>query len=137
MKQLLASSVFAVLLAVVALPAFSQVAATANTNGEMIIGDQVVLRIHSPAGGMSVQQRIDEVTTRLNKRLGSKDFDPSLITVRKSGADYAIMYRDSLIVTVDTNTAAYNKTSTQGLANQWAANLRRVIPTAKALNEHQ
>jgi hypothetical protein len=98
----------------------------------MIIGDQVVLRIHSAAGGMSVQQRLGEVTTRLNKRLGSKEFDPQYITVRKAGCEYAVMHKESLIVTADTEAAAFNKTTCEKLANVWAANLRRVIPLAKA-----
>jgi hypothetical protein len=135
MKQVPAISALAVLLALLALPALSAIRAIAHPSGEMIIGYQVVLRIRSAAGGMSIQERVDLVTTRLNRRLGSRDFDPKLITVRKYGGEYAVMHKDSLIVTADSKTAAYNKTSSEELAKQWAANLKRVIPLAKARTE--
>ena len=135
MKHVLAISTIAVLLALLALPALSAIRAIAHPTGEMIIGYQVVLRIRSAAGGMSIQERVDQVTTRLNRRLGSRDFDPKLITVRKYGGEYAVMHKDSLIVTADSKTAAYNKTSSEKLAKQWAANLKRVIPLAKAPTE--
>ena len=135
MKHVLAISTVLVLLAMLALPVLSEIQAIANPTGEMIIGYQVVLRIRSDAGGMTIQQRVDQITTRLNRQLGSKDFDPKLITVRKYSGEYAVMHGDSLIVTADSKTAAFNKTSSKELANQWAANLKRVIPKAKALTE--
>ena len=135
MKQVLAISTIAVLLALIALPAISAIDAISNPSGEMIIGYQVVLRIRCADGGMSIQERVDEITTRLNNLLGSNAFDPKLITVRKYGVEYAVMYADSLIVTVDTETASLNKTSSENLAKQWAENLRRVIPLAKADTE--
>ena len=135
MKHVLTISIVAVLLALLALPALSEINAIAHPTGEMIIGNQVVLRIRSSADGMTIQQRVDQVTTRLNKRLGSRAFDPTLITVRRYGGEYAVMHGDSLIVTADSNTAAYNKTSSEKLANQWAANLKRVIPLAKVRTE--
>ena len=132
MKHVLAISTIAVLLALLAL---SAIQAIANPTGEMIIGYQVVLRIRSDAGGMTIQQRVDQITIRLNRQLGSKDFDPKLITVRKYGGEYAVMHGDSLIVTADSKTAAFNNTSSKELATQWAANLKRVIPKAKALTD--
>lgn len=135
MKQLSAILMLAVLLALLALPALAAIRATAHPSGEMIIGYQVVLRIRNAAGGMSVQQRVDQVTTRLNRRLGSRDFDTKMITVRKYGSEYAVMHGDSLIATADSKTAAYNKSSSKELANQWAVNLKRVIPMAKARTE--
>ena len=135
MKHAIAISAALVLLAMLALPVLSEIEAIANPTGEMIIGYQVVLRIRTAAGGMSIQQRVDQITTRLNRQLGSKDFDPNLITVRKYGGEYAVMHGDSLIVTADSATAAYNKTSSKELATKWAANLKRVIPMAKALTE--
>ncbi|HEY3298031.1 MAG TPA: hypothetical protein VGK34_05180, partial [Armatimonadota bacterium] len=63
---------------------------------------------------------------------GSDKFDPSLISTRKVGSEYAVTYNDDLIVTADTNTAKLNDTTAEKLANKWAANLKRVIPLAKA-----
>lgn len=135
MKKAIVISTIAVLIALLALPALAVIEAIAHPTGEMIIGYQVVLRIRSDAGGMGIQQRVDQVTTRLNKRLGSREFDPNLITVRKFGGEYAVMHADSLIVTADSKTAAMNKTTSLKLAEQWAANLRRVIPLAKSQTE--
>jgi hypothetical protein len=135
MKQVMAIPTIAVLLALLALPALSAIRAIAHPSGKMIIGNQVVLKIRSAAGGMSIQQRVDQITTRLNRRLGSREFDPRFITVRRYGGEYSVMHKDSLIVTADSETAALNQTSSEKLANQWAANLRRVIPMAKARTE--
>lgn len=129
MKQMTAITTIAALVVLLALPAIARHA------GEVVIGYQVVLRIRSTADGMSIQQRVDQVTTRLNRRLGSRNFDPRLIRVRKYGGEYAVMHRDSLIVTADSKTAARNRTSSKKLAKQWAANLKRVIPLAKAKTE--
>ena len=122
----LAMSMVAVLLALLGPRAM------AVPKGEVIIGQQVVLRVRFPAGGMTVQERVDNITARLNKLLGIRAFDPSLITVRRHGGDYGVLYRDELLVTADAQTAAYNKASAQELANLWAANMRKVIPLAKA-----
>jgi hypothetical protein len=132
MKYILAITTALALMALFALPALSEIKAISNPNGEMIIGDEVVLTIHAAAGGMSIQQRVDQVTTRLNKRLGDAKFDPKLITVSKVGSEYAVAYQGDLIATADSKTAEMNGTTTQKLAEKWAANLRRVIPLAKA-----
>ncbi len=129
MKQALSVSTIIVLLTLFTLPAI------AHSSGEMIIGYQVVLRIRSAAGGLSIQERVDKVTTRLNRRLGGKPFDPALITVRRYCGEYAVMHKNCLIVIADSKTAAYNKTSSEKLAKEWAANLKRVIPLAKAKTE--
>jgi hypothetical protein len=136
MKQVSVITTLAVLLALFALPALATIRAISHPTGEMIIGDQVVLTIHAAAGGMSIQQRVDQVTSRLNKRLGSAHFDPTLISVRKFGCEYALAYSGDLIVTADSKTAELNGTSTKQLADQWASNLRRVIPLAKAIRHH-
>jgi len=132
MKHLLGIATIAALIALFALPALAELRAISNPTGEMIIGDQVVLTIHSPAGGFTIQQRVDEITTRLNRRLGSADFDPTLITVHKFGAEYAVTYHDHLIALADSKTAELDGTTSEKLANKWATNLRRVIPLAKS-----
>ena len=131
MKRVVVITTVAALVALFAVPAVAAIRAIARPTGEMVIGYQVVLTIHSAAGGMSIQERVDQVTTRLNKRLGSADFDPKLINVRKLGSEYTVSYVNDLIVTADRNTAKLNGTTTEKLAQKWAANLRRVIPLAK------
>ena len=131
MKHTVVVSTIAVMMALLVMPALAQLQAISHPNGDMIIGDQVVLTIQAAGGGMSIQQRVDMVTVRLNKRLGSVAFDRNLITVTKFGEDYAVSYNGDLIATADNETAGLNGTTTKRLANKWAANLRRVIPLAK------
>ena len=125
-RRTIIAAILSCILAGLAIPVF------AVHGGEVIIGQQVVLRIRFPAGGFTVQQRADEVTVRINKLLGAQPFDPSDVKVGMRGKEYVVLMGDNLIITADKNTAAFNKTTPEQLANIWAENLRRVIPRAKA-----
>lgn len=102
-------------------------------NGEVIIGQQVVLRIRYPAGGMSIEKRAEAVTLRINKYLGVDPFDPSMVRVAKVNKEYCVMIGNDVIITVDEKTAKYNKTTPEKLAEIWATNIRTIIPKAKAM----
>ena len=108
------------------------VPAFALHGGDVIIGQEVVLRIRFPAGGMTVQERADAVTLRINELLGSKPFNPSDVKVGVRNKEYVVLVGDNVIITADWDTARFNKTTPQKLAEIWAANLRRVIPKAKS-----
>ncbi|MHB0998794.1 MAG: hypothetical protein ACYC27_06055 [Armatimonadota bacterium] len=114
------------LFTILAVPAF------AVHGGDVIIGQQLVLRIRYPAGGMTIQQRADAVTVRINNLLGSRPFDPSQVTVGVRNKEYVVLIGNTVIITADADTARFNSTTPEQLANIWAANLRRVIPKAKA-----
>ncbi|MHB1001025.1 MAG: hypothetical protein ACYC27_17420 [Armatimonadota bacterium] len=116
------------LLIALSVPAF------AVHGGGIIINNEVVLRVRHAAGGMTVQQRADEITTRVNKVLGCECFDPSLIKVVNRSGEYSVAYDKDMIVTVDRMTAADNKMSSAKLARIWAANLRKSIAYGKANN---
>jgi hypothetical protein len=81
---------------------------------------------------MSIQQRVDQFTTRLNKLLGTAKLDPKLVTVSRVGADHALSYKGNLIATADRRSAELDGTSTMILARKWAVNLIRVILLAQA-----
>lgn len=100
--------------------------------GDVIIGQELVLRIRFPAGGKTVQERADTVTQRINELLGSQPFDPSDVTVGVRNKEYVVLVGNTIIITADSQTAKFNKTTPEKLANIWADNLRRVIPKAKA-----
>ncbi len=100
--------------------------------GDVIIGQEVVLRIRFPAGGYSVEERAEIVTQRINELLGSQPFEASDVTVGVCNKEYAVFIGGNLIITADKETAKFNKTTPEKLANIWADNLRRVIPEAKA-----
>jgi copper chaperone CopZ len=122
----------AAILSLVALPALAELRTTAHATGDVIIGDQVVMTIRATAGGMSIQQRVDQVTARVNKLLGIAKLDSKLMTITKVGADYTVSYNGDLLATADSKTASLDGMTTMKLANQWAANLLRVIPLAQA-----
>lgn len=103
--------------------------------GDVIVGDEVVLRIRFPAGGYTVEQRADAVTQRINDILGARPFSPEDVKVAQQNGEWVVLIGSELIITADTATAKFNKTTTQGLAETWAANLRRVIPKAKSKSE--
>jgi hypothetical protein len=103
--------------------------------GDVIIGQEVVLRIRFPAGGMTIQERSDIITARINDLLGSKPFNPEDVTVGQQNKEWVVLIGGNLIITADKPTAEYNKTTPQQLADMWAANLRRVIPRAKSESE--
>ena len=100
--------------------------------GDVIVGQEVVLRIRFPAGGMTIQERADIVTARINELLGSKPFDPDDVMTAVQNKEWVVLIGGRLIITVDKPTAEYNEATPQQLAEMWAANLRRVIPKAKA-----
>jgi hypothetical protein len=125
-KRILILSTILSMLAGLAIPVL------AIHGGEVIIGQEVVLRIRFPAGGLSIQERADAVTQRLNELLGSRPFSPSDVTVGVRNKEYVVLVGDTVIITADWNTARFNKTTPKALAEIWAANLRRVIPKAKA-----
>jgi hypothetical protein len=103
--------------------------------GDVIIGQEVVLRIRFPAGGMTIQERSDIITGRINELLGSKPFNPEDVTTGIQNKEWVVLIGGNLIITADKPTAEYNKTTPQQLADMWAANLRRVIPRAKSESE--
>ena len=107
------------------------VAGFAAQPGDVLIGDDVVLRVRFPAGGYTVQERAELIMLRINELLGSKPFNPSDVKVAVQNKEYVVMVGDNLIITADSATAKYNKSTPQQLAEIWAANLRRVIPQAK------
>ena len=126
MKRAVILSVLACLLVVLSAPLF------AVKEGDVVIAQEVVLRIRFPAGGMSVKERADRVTERINELLGTKPFSPSDVTVAVRNKEYVVLVGDNLIITADKQTAEFNKATPEQLAKMWAENLRRVIPKAKA-----
>ncbi len=125
-KRLLVIPAIACLLIPLAMPAFSA------SEGDVVVGNAVVLRVRFASGGFTIKQRADLVTERLNNLLGSDDFDPSTITVAVRNKEYAVVMGDKIIITADKDTAAFNKTTPELLAKTWAENIRKIIPVSKS-----
>jgi len=106
--------------------------AWSGQEGDVIVGQELVLRIRFEAGGLSVKQRVDAVTVRINDLLGSRPFKPADVRVELRNKEWVVVVGNKLIITADARTAAINKCAPQQLATIWADNLRRVIPKAKS-----
>jgi len=112
------------LLAVSVLPLAAQI----NNDGIVAVGGSHILTVRYPAGGMSIKQRADAITDRLNTFLAYDDLKPGEVTVKAMGKNSAkIMVRNKLFVTVTQHAADYNHTTPLALANMWVGNIRNVL----------
>ncbi|MFP3902845.1 MAG: hypothetical protein ACLFWB_01260 [Armatimonadota bacterium] len=90
--------------------------------GEVMVADNVVLRIRTAAGGFSAADRADIVADRLRDMLLS-GLQPSEIHAGMMRGQTAVLAGDRLIVTADQEHANLNQTTPTTLAQEWAANL--------------
>lgn len=105
---------------------------TAATGTDIDLAGQVVMRIRQGAGGYTAEQRADIIRTRLIPILSNANLRAEDITVSDSVSSPTIYVAGQQLITIDWNLARYNKTTPMGLAQAWAANLRRVLPQAAA-----
>jgi hypothetical protein len=98
--------------------------------GDISLAGQVLLRIRYPAAGYTVAQRADAVQSRLNDTLTIPGVNAGDVAVKMVGKEAAIYVRNQLIITADSTTAKFNKTTPEKLAATWAANLRKALPLA-------
>ncbi len=98
--------------------------------GVVSLAGEVILRIHSPAGGKDCQQRADAVTERIVDTLGTGLVYPENVTVKYIRREWAVFVKDILVITADAESARMNSTTTKKLAEAWAKNLRRTIPAS-------
>ncbi len=125
MRRILMSLILGCLMLAFAVPLF------AANPGDVLVGDEVVLRIRFPAGGYTVEQRADQVMLRINNLLGARPFSPSDVKVAQQNGEWVVLIGNELIITADSATAQYNHSTPQQLAEMWAQNLRIAIPKAK------
>jgi hypothetical protein len=94
-----------------------------GTTGEVVVKDDVALRIRYGAGVYTATERADKVAGRLNElhRAGRLKAD-ELKTGTVSGMP-AVLAGDELIITADSAHARANGTTPHRLAHQWRNNL--------------
>lgn len=127
MKHILAMLSVCFMVAALGYPLF------AVSPGDVVVGQDVVLRIRYAAGGMSVRERADEIRLRVNSYLGDEPFHEYDVVTAVRGGEWVVLIKGKLLVTADKRTAKFNTMTPEQLAKAWAANLRRAIPSAKAL----
>jgi len=104
----------------------------AATRTDIDLAGQVVMRIREGAGGYTAGQRAEIIRTRLIPILSNSNLRAEDITVSGPASGPTIYVNGQQLITIDGNLARYNKTTPAGLAQSWAANLRRVLPEAVA-----
>lgn len=97
--------------------------------GDISVGGKVLLRIRQPSGGLTVSQRADKITERLTSLLSESTLKPEDIKIAKINGEVALTVGREIIITVDKETAHFNKTTPSKLAEIWVKQLREVIPT--------
>jgi len=118
----------ALLLATLSLSAAAAPPAPCETPGVVSLAGEVILRIHSPSGGLDCQQRADIVQMRIVDTLSIGLVFPKDIHVKKVKKEWGVFVKDILVITADAGSAKINKTTPKQLAEVWAKNLRRTIP---------
>ena len=94
MKKHIAITVFTILLATLACSF-----AWSEGTQEVRLGDYLLLRVRCPAGGYTIDERVNALQLRANNLLkGGKEY--SAFTVRKAGKDCNIYVDDTFFMTV-------------------------------------
>lgn len=96
--------------------------------GVVSLAGEVILRIHTSAGGKDCQQRADIVQQRIIDALSIGLVYPEDVYVQFVRGEWAVFVKDILMITADKASAKINHTTPQALAKIWAANLARTIP---------
>jgi len=94
--------------------------------GEVLVGDQVVIRVRSAAGGYSAVERADLMGHRL-KDLVDQGAGSSAVTTSQLGGEAVVLVKGQLVATADSFHAAINGTTPERLAGTWSGNIRRAL----------
>lgn len=94
--------------------------------GEVLVDDQVVLRIRTSAGGLNPTQRAQVVADRLNMLMGDS-LQPEDITTGIVNGQEVVLAGGEILVTADPAHARLNGTTPILLAEQWADNIRTAV----------
>lgn len=93
--------------------------------GEVLVGEQVVIRLRTSAGGLTPYQRAQEVAQRIQGVMGTSA--ARSIVMRHINGQYVVMAGRTIIVTADSDEAQLNGTTRAGLANLWALRLSTAL----------
>jgi len=91
--------------------------------GEVVVNNDVALRIRYPAGGYSASERADKVASRLNELSRDGRLRPADLRTGVVNGQAAVLAGDELIITADAQHARANATTPQRLAHNWRNNL--------------
>jgi len=104
--------------------------------GEVVVKDDVALRIRFGAGGYSAPERAERVAKRLNELNHDGHLKPDELRAGSVHGQAAVLAGQELIITADDEHARANGTTPQHLAEMWRDNLAVAMggtPLAKGL----
>lgn len=99
---------------------------TDREEGEVLMGDRVVIRVRTAAGGLSAAERADLMARRL-KELVDQGAKPADVTTSYLGGEAVVLVKGQLVATADRFHAELNGTTPRRLANSWAGNIRQAL----------
>lgn len=94
--------------------------------GELLIDDQVALRIRTSAGGLTPFQRAQVVANRINQLMGDT-LQPEDITMGVINGQQVVMADSQVIVTADAQHARLNNTTPAALSTLWARQIANAV----------
>ena len=103
-------------------------AGTASANA-VFVGGTCIMRVQVATAGFSREQRAAAIQERVNQILGNGTVAPTDVTVEPAGNEATVNVKGKLLFTADWSTARYNHSTPTDLANTWADNMRRVLPS--------
>ncbi len=121
--------ILATISALILLIALTGSIAQSQQDGTVYLGGFMLLRMRTPAGGFSAEQRAAALQMRANALLQLGKGIPKVTTVR-AGKDVNILTDRNLFVTVTQADARANRTTVDKLAAIWANRLRTILPQA-------
>jgi hypothetical protein len=92
----------------------------------------MIMRVRIGGGGYTPEQRASQIQERVNRILSSGPVLANDITVGQWQGETAVLVKGRLLFTADWQTARFNRTTPQLLAEQWAERMRGVLPTLTA-----
>jgi len=90
--------------------------------------NEVVLRIRVPAGGLTVDQRREEVRLRIVRAYANEEVTAPNIRLSHLDSGWVIMVGRTALVTVTEADGRANASTAAALAQAWTARLRHLLP---------
>ena len=100
-----------------------------STSNSVFVGGTPIMRVRIGGGGFTPAQRAAQIQERVNRALGRGPIQPDDISVARRGGEAVVLVKDELLLTADAATARFNRTTPLLLAQTWAENMRRVLPS--------
>ena len=109
----------------------------AHDDNEIVIANQVVLRVRVAPEGMTVRERTLIVERRLVNVLSYEELSPPDVQIKGNPKWPGIWVGSHLLITVTAPDAEANKATPIQLAKMWAENVRRQLPQAEPLTRFE